>query len=105
MTTSETLPKGTDGKGLSERTYTPELSRLDGHGQTHAGAFFQHVKDDTVEMAKSAANEAQHKLSDAKSYAKDSLKSLEREVSAKPVQSVAIAFATGAIVSLLLSRR
>jgi ElaB/YqjD/DUF883 family membrane-anchored ribosome-binding protein len=65
----------------------------------------QHLKANAQEFTKLASNEARHKLDDFKTYAGTQLKGLENGVVAKPVQSVAIAFAVGAVLSLLLSRR
>lgn len=65
----------------------------------------RHIKEDAVHIAESVVAEGQHKLSDLKSFAGSYLKVLEKEVMAKPVQSMAIAVGAGAILSLLLRRR
>lgn len=65
----------------------------------------QHLKEDAQEFTKLASSEARHKMSDFKAYAGTHLKDIENGVVAKPVQSVAIAFAVGAVLSLLLGRR
>jgi len=71
----------------------------------NGAALAQHLKEDTQEIAKSATAEAKHRYADFKDYAGERLKGLEHEVTNKPVQSVAIAFAAGAVLSLLLGRR
>jgi len=64
-----------------------------------------HLRDDAMEIAHSASAEAQSRYDEMKVVASDYLKTMEREVSAKPVRSVAIAFAAGAALSLLFGRR
>lgn len=74
------------------------------------------LKRDSVEVAKAASNDAhhkladvkvemQHKLEDLKATASERLEVIEQEVKTHPLQSMAIAFAAGALVSLVLGRR
>lgn len=65
----------------------------------------RHIKEDTMEIAGEIAAEGQHRMEDFRSYAAKYLKNIEKEVMAKPVQSIAIAFAAGAILSLMMGRR
>lgn len=58
-----------------------------------------------MEIAGEIAAEGQHRMEDFRSYAAKYLKNIEKEVMAKPVQSIAIAFAAGAILSLMMGRR
>ena len=74
------------------------------------------LKRDGTEVAKAASNDAhsklqdvkgevQHKLEDLKATASERLEGIEKEVKSHPLQSMAIAFAAGALVSLVLGRR
>lgn len=64
-----------------------------------------HIKEDTINIAHSVAAEGQEKIKEMKSYAGGYLDMIEHEVSAKPVQSLAIAFVSGFFINLLLGRR
>lgn len=96
MTTTQTYPKDLDAKIM------PDHSFSDGSGSS---TLVQHMRDDTSKLAHSAVEGAQHGYEEMKTAASGYLKSIEREVSNKPVQSVAIAFASGALLSLLMNRR
>jgi ElaB/YqjD/DUF883 family membrane-anchored ribosome-binding protein len=63
------------------------------------------LKDGAVHAAGVAADGMKEGYEGAKSYARDTLHSLEREVSAKPLQSMAIAFTAGAFLSMMMGRR
>ncbi len=65
----------------------------------------RHLKEDTIEIAEEIVAEGQHKMQDIRSYTTKYLKNMEKEIMEKPVQSIAIAFAAGTILSLLLGRR
>jgi len=65
----------------------------------------QHLKEDTAEIAKSAAAEAQLRFEGVKTKASGYLETVENEVTAKPMQSVAIAFVAGALLSMIMGRR
>jgi ElaB/YqjD/DUF883 family membrane-anchored ribosome-binding protein len=108
MTTSHTHSKEShvkkhvgNGYSMKAGTVTGDLKSIKKGGVSLA----HHLQDGTREIAKSAVTEAQHKLGDVQSFAGDHLISLEKEIVAKPVQSVAIAFAAGAVLSMLLGRR
>ena len=47
----------------------------------------------------------QANIADFQDYSRDQLKVVEKEIKAKPAQSVAIAFGAGLLASFLLSRR
>ncbi|TVQ81925.1 MAG: hypothetical protein EA357_11410 [Micavibrio sp.] len=64
----------------------------------------RHVKEDTRNIAESMAAEGQHKLDDLKSFAGKHIKNLEKEIAANPMESMAIALGTGALLSFLLRR-
>ncbi len=65
----------------------------------------RHLKEDTAEIATEMAAEGKSKMKDARAFTAKYIKNLEEEISERPVQSVAIAFAIGAVVSLMLGRR
>lgn len=96
MTNTQTYPKDLDSKIM------PDHSFSDGSG---SATVVQHMQDDAKKLANSAIEGAQHKYMDMKTAASGYLKTIEREVSDKPVQSVAIAFASGVLLSLLMNRR
>lgn len=64
----------------------------------------RHLKEDVVHIAESVAVEGRQRYDDAKSVAEKYLKVLEKEVTEKPMQSVAIALGAGALLGLLLRR-
>ena len=108
MTTSQTYPEQPGVKKSLDGGYHPaaENVREDLKSIKEGGvALAQHLKDDAQEIAKSAKTEAQRELEDLKSFAGDYLGSLEKKITAKPVQSAAIAFTCGIVLSLLLGRR
>ena len=49
-------------------------------------------------------DKAQENITQLQDYSRDQLKNVESEIKAKPAQSVAIAFAAGAILSFLFRR-
>jgi ElaB/YqjD/DUF883 family membrane-anchored ribosome-binding protein len=63
------------------------------------------LKHDGIEAAKSVSNDVKDKVGDLKAQAATQLKGLEQEVKTRPLQSMAIAFAAGALTSILLGRR
>jgi ElaB/YqjD/DUF883 family membrane-anchored ribosome-binding protein len=64
-----------------------------GSGAAMAG----HIRDDAVDLTNAA-------ISDVKSFVGPYVDRMEREVKTYPVQSVAIAFGIGALLSFLLRR-
>lgn len=63
------------------------------------------LKQDGIEAARAVSNDVKDKMGDLKAQASTQLKTLEKEVKARPLQSMAIAFAAGALTSILLGRR
>lgn len=63
------------------------------------------LKQDGMEAAKSVSNDVKDKMEGLKAQASTQLKTLEKEVKNRPLQSMAIAFAAGALASILLGRR
>jgi ElaB/YqjD/DUF883 family membrane-anchored ribosome-binding protein len=63
------------------------------------------LKNGIVEATGSAAHEVKEKYDDVKNYARNTLHSLEREVAAKPMQCMAMAFAAGAFLTMIMGRR
>jgi hypothetical protein len=108
MTLTQTYTKDLDGKTPADRDHAVGTGSIgddlmpNGAGGT---TLIRHLKEDAAEVVKTAATGAQHTYEDAKSVANGYLAAIGKEVVAKPVQSVAIAFATGAILSLLMNRR
>jgi ElaB/YqjD/DUF883 family membrane-anchored ribosome-binding protein len=64
-----------------------------------------HLKEGTVKIAKTAAGAAQDKIDEVVTMTEEKADSLEQEIRAKPLQSVAVAFACGIVLSMFLSRR
>ena len=64
-----------------------------------------HLKDDVQELADSAVTMGQEKLGALQSAASGYLAKMDQRIIAKPVQSLAIAFAAGAVLSLFVGRR
>lgn len=64
----------------------------------------RHLKEDAVHIAESIAAEGQHRYQDAKTFAGRYLNVLEKEVTEKPMQSMAIALGAGALLGLFLRR-
>jgi ElaB/YqjD/DUF883 family membrane-anchored ribosome-binding protein len=74
-----------------------DVSTLARHMRDDAAVIAKSVRDDAVEMAS-------EKYSFFKSEGKKQVERMEAQVHAKPVQSIAIAFAAGAILALLARR-
>ncbi|MCK6419189.1 MAG: hypothetical protein L6Q57_09750 [Alphaproteobacteria bacterium] len=64
-----------------------------------------HLTEDGIEMARSAATQLGEQVQYAKAYAAENMKTLEREVKDKPMQSVFLAFMAGIAMSMLFGRR
>ena len=65
----------------------------------------QHVQEDSIQIAKTVRDAAQTKLDDANARANDYADTVRKQMIDKPLQTVAIAVAAGALLSILLSRR
>lgn len=65
----------------------------------------QHVKEDAAAVAQTAKDQAQKKVDGISAEVDSYVDVLKKDLTEKPIQTVAIAFAAGAIVSLLLGRR
>lgn len=65
----------------------------------------RHLKKDGVEQAGEANMYVKERLADIQSHGKKGIKQVEEQVKNKPGQSLAIAFATGAVLSMLLRGR
>jgi ElaB/YqjD/DUF883 family membrane-anchored ribosome-binding protein len=65
----------------------------------------QQLKKNTVKATKSAVKDAERKLDDINAEAHNYLQSAEKRVKARPAESLAIAFAAGVVLSLVLGRR
>ena len=102
----------------NNRENNPQKNATDGYEReaqsTHGNSkitnssganLIRHIKEDTMEIAEGIAIEGQHKIDDIRSFASKYIQIAEKEIVAKPVQSIAIAFATGAILSLMMGRR
>ena len=74
------------------------------------------LKENTIELTKHVKHDGQAKTAELKATAterldelkasgREHLKDVEKQVKAKPLKSVAIAFATGLAISAILSRR
>lgn len=74
------------------------------------------LKDNVVELTKHITQEgmnkvekvedaASDKISDLSSQSRQQMQKLEKQVKEKPAQSIAIAFATGILASMLLNSR
>lgn len=63
------------------------------------------LNEDAVKATRTAVKDAQHKLDDVKSEARGYLKDMEKNVKSHPGESLAIAFAAGVVISLLLGRK
>ncbi len=81
-----------------------DLSNL----KTDVSALARHVRDDAAVIAKNVRDDAveiaSEKYSFFKQEGKKQVERMEAQVHAKPVQSIAIAFAAGAILALLARR-
>ncbi|MDP9196564.1 MAG: DUF883 C-terminal domain-containing protein [Pseudomonadota bacterium] len=94
---NESENAGTRGHGNGSETY----KSLKDSGV----ALGQHVKEDAREIARSAMNGAMEKMQDLRSFMGRTGEYLEKEVRARPLQSLGIAVAAGAVLSFLLRRR
>ncbi len=74
-----------------------DVSTLARHMRDDAAVIAKSVRDDAVEMAS-------EKYSFFKKEGKKQVERMEAQVHAKPVQSIAIAFAAGAVLALLARR-
>jgi ElaB/YqjD/DUF883 family membrane-anchored ribosome-binding protein len=99
----ENVPQNSnhDGYAHENRTAEDAVKSLYTSGEN----LVRHLKEDTAEIATGMAAEGKSKMKDARVFAAKYMKNLEEEISERPVQSVAIAFAIGAVVSLMLGRR
>lgn len=64
-----------------------------------------HIKEDSIDIAKSAATELGSQVEHLKSHVSDNMKMLEKEVKERPIQSVGLAFIAGIAASYLLGGR
>jgi ElaB/YqjD/DUF883 family membrane-anchored ribosome-binding protein len=64
-----------------------------------------HLKKDGVKQTKVLKNKAQDTYEQAKISGKEQVDKVEEQVKQKPLESIAIAFATGVVASLILGRR
>jgi ElaB/YqjD/DUF883 family membrane-anchored ribosome-binding protein len=82
-----------------------DLSKL----QTDVMTIMKHVKEEGLSESRYLKNLAVDQITDQiegiQNVSQRSLKKLEKNVKARPAQSVAIAFAVGAVASFLLGRR
>lgn len=65
----------------------------------------KHLKKDGVQQAHELSDIAKERLELFKMQGRRQLKSVEKQVKAKPTQSLAMAFAAGALASMLLRGR
>lgn len=65
----------------------------------------KHLKRDGLEQAAEVSAVAKERLGELKMNGRRQVKRIERQVKAKPAQSLAIAFATGIAASMLLRSR
>ncbi|MAS87272.1 MAG: hypothetical protein CMH30_04760 [Micavibrio sp.] len=65
----------------------------------------EHVKKDGATQASHLKEVVSEQADHLQDMGKSQLKNLEKQVKAKPAQSVAIAFAAGVLTSILLGRR
>ena len=108
MTTPQPTSTHSNPQKHAGDNYARDTSALRDNAKTinaSSANLVRHIKEDTMELASEIAAEGQHRMEDIRSYAAKYLKMMEKEIVAKPAQSIAIAFATGAILSLMLGRR
>jgi ElaB/YqjD/DUF883 family membrane-anchored ribosome-binding protein len=65
----------------------------------------QRIKQDSAHIAETLIAQGHEKYDEIKSNSLSYIKLLEKQITSKPVQSVAIAIGTGLLLSLLLKRR
>lgn len=70
-----------------------------------AVALTRHIKEAGQVKTEQLKNNAMENWDELQEYGQKNLQKVERHVKAKPMQSLAIAFATGIIASYLLRRR
>lgn len=90
-----------------ENTY-PEVDNLKQDAQSmknNTVELARHVKEDASEQAKVISKKAQERYMELKEIAGEEYQKIEKKVKEKPTQSIAIAFAAGLALSLLLGRR
>lgn len=79
-----------------------ELSkRVEAEGKLTAADLKVKAQDNLVDLKTTA----QENIAKFQNYSKDQLETIEKEVKAKPAQSMAIAFGAGILLSALLRRR
>jgi ElaB/YqjD/DUF883 family membrane-anchored ribosome-binding protein len=105
MTPTPSYTKDLDGKSPPVQIDTDTLSDVKDAAIAHGSAFMSHVKEDVKEMALSVEKGAQHKYEAIKEFADGYLSRLQKHVVARPMQSLAIAAAAGALISIFMRRR
>ena len=70
--------------------------------KTDIAKLYRHVYKDGGKQVKEFAN---NKIGEVQDASRESLKKLEKRVTDKPTQSIAIAFAAGIVASILLGRK
>lgn len=68
-------------------------------------ALGQHMQEDSIQIAKTVRSAAQSKMDDAQGRANDYADQVKKQMKDYPLQTVAIAFGAGALLSILLGRR
>ncbi len=108
MTTTQFTPKETSVKKVHGDGYSvePAGNQDDFKSIKDGGAnLARHLKEDAIDIAHSISAESKNTISNLRSSTQGYIKVLEKEIILKPVQSVAIAFAVGSLLSLMLGRR
>jgi len=65
----------------------------------------RHIKEDGMEQASEVGRSVSRQAHDLMENGEKNMKVLERKISEKPMQSIAIAFGAGLLASVLLGRR
>jgi ElaB/YqjD/DUF883 family membrane-anchored ribosome-binding protein len=68
-------------------------------------ALARDLKEDGITAAKNVGTDVKEKVDEMKTHASEHLGTIAKEVKARPLQSMAIAFAAGAVASLFIGRR
>ena len=87
------------------KTLSEGLKSLTKHVEAEGKTTAADLKIKAQENLSDLKIKAQENVANFQDYSRDQLKVVEKEIKAKPAQSVAIAFGAGVLASFLLSRR
>lgn len=104
---SKTIKKSNDMEDIRDdiKSLKDSILTLSKHVEADGKMTAAELKTKAQDNLDDLKTKAQENIANFQDYSRDQLKVAEKEIKAKPAQSVAIAFGAGLLASFLLSRR